>query len=155
MPRFRPRSISRCIPALLALALAALAPCSGCANRSQGGAGVGTTLGSVIGALTFKDQTQGAVIGAGAGMLVGYAVGRGLDKNEAFRPKPKTPANQATAWRLPEPESSLSTQVSPTRTEGQAASREVTFELVGPDGRREVLTTTALRNPDGSWSLAQ
>jgi len=138
-----------CVVALVAALLA-----GGCGSPTRTGSGVGGSLGALIGALTFGDRTQGAAVGASVGMVAGYAAGR-LGRDEALRAKPKASPNQATAWVMPESESSLDVRVSPARAQGGTAVREVSFDTVGPDGRRESVTNTAARNPDGTWSLAR
>lgn len=120
------------------------------------GAGAGALLGSQLGG--GKGQLLAVAVGALGGALLGSELGRSLDDNDKMRAA-KTQqvalesnrSGQASNWV--NPDSGHSGRVVPqqayTRASGETCrnyEHTVTIE-----GRSEVITGTACRQPDGTW----
>ncbi|HYD99068.1 MAG TPA: RT0821/Lpp0805 family surface protein [Alphaproteobacteria bacterium] len=118
------------------------------------GGAAGGLLGGQIG--SGSGRTAATIGGAALGLLVGGSLGRGMDEADQAcvgQALEYGRNNQPVAWRDPD---GGNYQVTPLRsfTADGAACRE--YETVGEiNGRRERLTGTACRQPDGTWQLVK
>jgi surface antigen len=124
------------------------------------GSAIGAAAGGLLGSQFGKGggNTVMTITGVLAGALAGGYVGRQMDPVDQAcigRSLENTPTNQTVAWRNPDTKSSY--WVTPTRTfeerDGTPCRDYVTDALV--DGRREQVTGTACRQPDGSWKIVR
>ena len=133
---------------------------TGCmTTRSQTGATMGTLAGAAIGALTAGDKVQGAAIGAGAGMLVGYIIGNEMDRTDQTRVAQTleyTPSGRASTWSNPDTGAHYEAIPQPARQyDDGRVERDVTINARMADGSVQTVYAKAYRQPDGSWQLVQ
>jgi surface antigen len=125
-------------------------------STAAGGIG-GATAGGLLGAALGGGNT-GIAGGVLLGGLLGAGVGQMLDQRSqqmqsqtVARALEGTPAGTASTWR--NPDNGNSGRITPTRTfQNQAGAycREFQQELV-VGGQTQQATSTACRQPDGSW----
>ncbi|MDO9082869.1 MAG: glycine zipper domain-containing protein [Humidesulfovibrio sp.] len=130
---------------------------SGCANKAQTGAGVGTMAGATIGALTFKNKLTGAALGAGIGALIGYAIGNEMDKNDHAqigKALEEQPSGKALAWKNPDSGASYEATPGTPYMQHDKIYRDITIKA-NVDGQEKDVKAKAYRNPDGTWVLVQ
>lgn len=144
----------------LTLTLFILAGCQ--STKAQNGAMLGTLTGATIGALTFNNKNDGAAIGAGAGLLVGYLVGNemekmdGYDKQQITRTLEHAPSGQRTTWV--NPDNHVQYEATPKRARKHRngrIERDVTLRARMADGSYQTVYAKAYRQRDGSWQLVQ
>lgn len=147
--------MKKIIPVIMIMALLSA---SACANKAQTGAATGTAVGATIGALTFGNKVEGALIGAGAGLLLGYVIGNEWDKHDAKQVNntlESTPSGQTTSWQNPDTGRYYQATPQPAYEQDNRTYRDVAITTTGPDGKKETVYAKAYRNPDGSWQLVQ
>ena len=141
------------------IGLLCLAMLGGCNynNRDTGrviGAVAGGVLGSQVGGGSGK--TAATIAGTMLGAYLGGYIGEQMDANDLQRTNTaleRNPSYQASTWH--NPDSGYDYSVTPTSTYETADGpcREYTTEA-WIDGRRETVTGTACRQPDGTWRAA-
>jgi surface antigen len=115
---------------------------------------LGGALGSQVG--KGRGRTVATVVGTIAGAAVGGKVGRSMDDTDRMKMAHSLESSRtgvATRWR--NPDSGNAYTVMPTRTyeSGDTPCRDYTVDgYVG--GRKEKITGTACRQPDGTWRAA-
>ena len=118
------------------------------------GGAAGGLLGSQFGHKSGK--TALTVLGVAVGALVGGAIGRSMDSEDqgcVGQALEHSPDRQPVVWR--NPNSGAQYEVTPVSTyEPQPGRycREYTSQAV-IGGKREQVTGTACRQPDGSWQI--
>lgn len=147
--------------ALVSLALVACEGTQGHEKQTMGtliGAGLGALAGSQVGG--GKGQLAAVAVGALAGAWLGGEAGKSLDKaDQAYMQRNAQDSleynrtGQVSAWQ--NPDSGHQGQFTPTRTYQTAEGRncrdfENTFTV---DGKKETITGTACRQPDGTWRV--
>ena len=124
------------------------------------GSAVGAAAGGLLGSQFGKGggNTIMTITGVLAGALAGGYVGRQMDPVDQAcigRALENTPTSQTVAWQNPDTKSSY--WVTPTKTfqeqDGTPCREYVTDAVIG--GKREQVTGTACRQPDGSWKIAR
>ncbi len=143
-----------------ALMIFILAGCQ--TTKGTNGAMLGTLAGATVGALTAGNKVQGAAIGAGAGMLVGYIVGNEMEKMDEYdlsqvsNTLESTPSGHATQWVNPDTRTYYEAVPEPPRRHRDGrVERDVTMRMRMADGSTETVYAKAYRQPDGSWQLVQ
>lgn len=124
------------------------------------GAGLGALIGSQVGG--GKGKLAAVAVGALAGAWAGSEVGKSLDKadrNYAQRTAQDSleysQAGQSKAWR--NPDSGNSGTFTPVRTYKASDGRNCrAFETtIYVDGKQEIGTGQACRQPDGTWQIVR
>lgn len=123
---------------------------------------VGSLLGGAVGGLVGNQFGRGSgrtamtVLGAVDGALAGGAIGRSMEPPDQAcigQTLEHAPTNRTVAWR--NPDNNAQYQVTPVRTwqaqDGVYCRDYQTSAVI--DGRRERMTGTACREPDGSWRV--
>ncbi|MBA4358829.1 MAG: hypothetical protein C0405_14010 [Desulfovibrio sp.] len=130
---------------------------SGCANKAQTGAGVGTMAGATIGALTFKNKLTGAALGAGIGALIGYAIGNEMDKTDRAqigKALEEHPTGKPLAWKNPDTGAQYEATPSTPYMQSDKVYRDIHIKSV-VDGQERDVKAKAYRSADGTWTLVQ
>ena len=115
---------------------------------------IGGTLGGLLGSQVDGDGRTAAIIaGTLIGAAVGGAIGRSMDETDRLKTAHALEATRTgvpSSWR--NPDTGYQYTVTPTRTYDTAGApcRDYTVDAI-IDGRREMVTGTACRQPDGSW----
>ena len=124
------------------------------------GSAIGAAAGGLLGSQFGKGggNTIMTITGVLAGALAGGYIGRQMDPVDQAcigRTLEHTPTYRTVAWRNPDTDSSY--WVTPTKTftqqDGTPCREYVTDAAIG--GRREQVTGTACRQPDGSWKIVR
>lgn len=126
-------------------------------NKGQkgaiGGAAGGALLGQAIGR-----TTEATLIGAAVGTMLGYIVGNEMDKhdrqqlNQVYE---QGPSGQPVSWVNPDTGNNY--QVTPQPAYNNSSTNQVCREAeidATIDGRPEKTVSTACRNAQGQWVLA-
>lgn len=129
--------------------------CSTPITQEQTGMVLGGVLGGALGSQVGKGRgrTAATVVGTIAGAAVGGAVGRSMDDTDRMKVSQSLESGRtgvATRWRNPDTGNAYT--VMPTRTyeSGDAPCRDYTVDgNIG--GKKEKITGTACRQPDGTW----
>ncbi len=145
----------------LAVLLAGTTYITGCSNpnKAQQGAVIGGLGGAAVGSQLGhrNDRGRNALIGAGIGFLLGYAIGNEWDKHDQQQLGNTLEYNRTgTTREWVNPDTGSSYSATPTRTYRQNDRDYRDVEIDGcVDGRRETIHATAYRQPDGTWQLVQ
>lgn len=153
----RTATISRAMTVLLLVASLLLAGCASKSNNAQTYATGGTLAGALVGALTAKNKLTGALIGAGAGMLLGYVVGNELDKqdqDEIYKTLETAPSGKTHAWHNPDTGNRFRATPAPAYVENDRIYRDIELQSE-IDGRDETVHAKAYRDEHGNWHLVQ
>ena len=145
-----------------ASAVMLLAACTGTTTTSAPNQTVGTVVGAVAGGIVGNQVGSGSgravatAVGIVAGGLIGNQIGASLDEQNRIRAQQAEyralQTGQTTYWRDPAGKPYYG-EVVPGRTY-QAPTGSVCKEYthtVYIEGRAEVLTGSACRQPDGTW----
>jgi surface antigen len=141
--------------ALLAAAAIAAIGCENPPTKEQKGTVAGAVVGGVVGSTIGggAGRTTAIVVGTVAGMLIGGHIGRRMDeadKLKAAQALESAPTGQQTTWR--NPDSGNQYTMTPTRTYDSGGNPCRDFNVDATvDGKKETVTGTACRQPDGSW----
>lgn len=140
----------------LATLLFGLAACAGNVNKAQQGATLGALTGALVGSNVGERSWATAMVGAGAGMLLGYMVGNEMDKydkNQVSRTLETQPSSSTNAWVNPDTGNRFNATPGAAYqgSEGQIC-RPIQLES-WMDGQRETVNARACRQPDGNWVL--
>ena len=130
---------------------------SGCADKAQGGAGIGALTGAAVGALTAKNKISGAAIGAGIGALLGYAIGNEMDKYDKAqigKALETQPSGQPMAWKNPDSGTQYEATPGTPYSTNDKIYRDI-YIKANVDGQEKDVKAKAYRNPDGTWVLVQ
>jgi len=145
--------------AIAAVASLVVAGCSGPNAKEDTGTLVGAVAGGIIGNQFGKGQGRALATAAGVvvGGIVGNSIGRDLDERDRllardaeFAALERGESGEPVEWR--NPDTGRYGEVVPQRAyeRGRETCRE--FEhRVFIEGRRQTMTGTACRNPDGTW----
>jgi surface antigen len=143
---------------LLVAAALAVTACETPPTKEQKGAVAGAVVGGVVGSTIGggTGRTVAIVAGTVAGALIGGNIGRKMDEADrlkAAQALENTPTGQHSTWR--NPDSGNQYTVTPTRTYEASSGpcREYTMNAT-VDGKRDQVTGTACRQPDGTWKSA-
>lgn len=134
-----------------------LTGCAGRQNSATTYATGGTLLGAAVGALTAKNKVTGALIGAGAGMLLGYVVGNEMDKADYDRVSQTletAPSGRSTSWYNPDSGRSYEATPYPAYVENDRIYRDIEIQS-RINGNMETVHAKAYRDNDGTWQLVQ
>lgn len=134
-----------------------LTGCAGKSNSAQTYATGGTLAGALIGALTAKNKLTGALLGAGAGMLLGYMVGNEMDKqdqSELVSTLENRRSGQTHAWHNPDTGTNYRATPAPAYTHDDRIYRDIEIESE-INGRMETVHAKAYRDEYGDWHLLQ
>ncbi len=125
-------------------------------TREHVGMATGGALGGYVGSQIGEGKGQLAATAAGAllGAVIGGAVGRSMDESDRMRSAQALESSRtgyATSWH--NPDSDTDYKITPTRTYETASGpcRDFTTEAF-IDGRRQSVSGTACRQPDGTWA---
>jgi surface antigen len=116
---------------------------------------IGGVLGSQIG--EGSGRTAATIAGVMIGAYIGGRVGKSMDEKDRYNANEaleNNPTNQPSSWTNPDTGNEY--EVTPTSTYTASSGepcREYTTEAV-IDGRKEIITGTACRQPDGTWRAA-
>ena len=126
----------------------------GCATKQDTGVLTGGVLGGVVGSTVGHGSTGAVVAGSVIGAVIGGAIGRSMDqqdRHQAYHALEHHRTQEPYSWRNSDNGNRYT--VTPTRTyetwAGQYCREYQTDAVI--DGRRETVTGTACRQPDGSW----
>lgn len=141
----------------IALAVAMAAGLAGCDNvrNEDTGTVVGGVLGGVLGSQVGhgRGKTAATIAGALAGAFIGGRVGRSMDETDRLKAQyslEHARTGETTSWH--NPDTGARYAVTPTRTytaRGTDCRDYNTDAWI--EGRKETVTGTACRQPDGSW----
>jgi surface antigen len=146
----------RYIACLLVVLLLGLAACASNMTKAQQGATVGALTGALVGSNVGERSLTTAIVGAGAGLLLGYVVGNEMDKYD------KTMVSQTLETR---PSSTSSSWVNPDTGKRFSASPGSAYQgdqgrICRPiqikswiDGEEKLVEAQACRDPNGRWVL--
>ena len=127
----------------------------GCASKAANGAGIGALAGGAAGALLTKNKLLGAAIGAGGGALLGWMVGATMDIYDlkaAQATLESKPTGSVTQWTNPNTGNSY--QAIPQQPRQDMQNGYVYRDMVITSNTGEQIIVKGVRNPDGTWSLA-
>ena len=148
-------AITRTLPALVAIALFALAGCEHPPTKEQTGAVAGAVVGGVVGSTIGggTGRTVAIIAGTVAGAVIGGRIGQKMDeadKLKAAQALETTPTGKHSSWR--NPDTGAVYTMTPTRTyeAGGTPCREFSVDAT-VDGKAEQVRGTACRQADGSW----
>jgi surface antigen len=141
------------ITSVLAFSMSA---CETSPNSEDTGQVIGGVIGGVLGSQVGKGsgRTAATIAGVMIGAYIGGRVGKSMDEKDRYRANEaleSNPSNQPSAWTNPDTGNEYT--VTPTNTYTASSGepcREYTTEAV-IDGRKEIVTGTACRQPDGTW----
>jgi len=144
------------IAILLAICLFGLSACASNTSKAQQGATLGALTGALIGSNVGERSWATAIVGAGAGLLLGYVVGNEMDKYDksmVSRTLETRPSSTTNTWVNPDTGNRYAATPGAAYqgTQGQVC-RPIQIES-WMDGRREMVDARACRQPDGSWVL--
>jgi surface antigen len=133
---------------------------AGCSNKADTGTAIGAVAGGLLGSAVGKGNGRiaTAAVGAFVGGIVGHSIGQSMDevdrrlaRDAELEALERGRTGQPVQWR--NPDSGRYGEVTPRRTfrRGRQDCREYE-RRVFIDGEPEVLTGTACRNPDGTWT---
>lgn len=133
-----------------------LGGCSADGNKRGVGAVIGGAVGGVAGSHVGggAGRTAAIIIGSILGAMLGEAVGQSMDDVDRMREQHAleyTPTGETSEWKNPDTGNHYS--ITPTEThtgDGGLPCREYESTVI-IDGKRETLTGTACRRPDGYW----
>ena len=128
---------------------------TGCASKAVNGAGIGALGGAAAGAMLTKNKLLGAGIGAGAGATLGYIIGNTMDTYDAknaIAALETKPTGSVTQWN--NPNTGVSYQAVPQQPYQNPQNGYVYRDMVITSSTGEQILVKAVRNPDGTWSLA-
>ena len=128
---------------------------TGCASKAVNGAGIGALGGAAAGAMLTKNKLLGAGIGAGAGAILGYIIGNTMDTYDAknaIAALETKPTGSVTQWN--NPNTGVSYQAVPQQPYQNPQNGYVYRDMVITSSTGEQILVKAVRNPDGTWSLA-
>ena len=133
-----------------------LAACAGNVNKAQQGATLGALTGALVGSNVGERSWATAMVGAGAGMLLGYMVGNEMDKYDKARISrtlETQPSSSTNTWVNPDTGNRFNATPGAAYqgTQGQIC-RPIQIES-RIDGRREMVDARACRQPNGNWVL--
>jgi surface antigen len=136
---------NRIMTAILGVAIAS----SACATKSGTGTAVGGIGGAVVGGAI--GGTGGALVGGALGSILGYGVGRQIEKEDARRAQAAIEANRRAAWS----NNGNYYEVTPTDTMMRSGRecREFTMVHTDPDGHTNRGNGIACRQSDGNWEI--
>lgn len=145
---------------MVILIAATMLVATGCATNpdrqnEETGRVIGGILGGVLGSQVGDGDGRTAAIIAGTiiGASIGGSVGRNMDENDRLRAAHSLENNRtgtSTEWR--NPDTGYQYQMTPTKTYQTESGPCREYEMQAwIDGRREIVTGTACRQPDGSW----
>lgn len=126
-------------------------------NKGQTGAVGGAAGGALLGQAIGRN-TEATLIGAAIGTVLGYIVGNEMDKydrqqlNYAYE---RGPSGQPVTWV--NPDSGNNYQVTPQPAYTNSSTNQVCRKaeiMATIDGKPEKTITTACRNSQGQWVLA-
>ncbi len=132
-----------------------LTSCAGNPNRAQvggvGGAGAGAIIGQAIG-----HDTEATLLGAAIGGMLGYIVGNEMDKydrQELNHVYERGVSGQTTAWVNPDKGTQYQVTPQPAyKGPGNRICRRAEITAI-INGRPEKTFTTACRDDYGQWQL--
>ncbi|SRR6056297_2865464 len=144
-----------CLPFILCLIILL----AGCGNKAQQGGVVGGLSGALVGSHLGPDdehhRLENALIGAGIGVLLGYAVGNELDKYDRAqigRTLEYTPSNQTREWINPDTRNRFqATPKAAYKSQGHVC-RDIMIDA-WMDGQKRQVKARACRRPNGQWEL--
>ena len=133
-----------------------LSSCAGGPNKAgmgaAGGAAGGALLGQAIG-----HNTEATLIGAVAGGLLGYIIGKEMDKydrEELNHVYERGVSGQTSTWRNPDNNNTYRVTPQPAYTSGSGNQPCRKAEIQSMiDGKQETVYTTACRDNNGHWQL--
>lgn len=149
-------AMNRAIKLILTLLLfsSSLVITSAC-SKAGGGAVAGAGVGGAVGALTSKNKVLGGAIGAGAGMVLGYAIGNELDKADARKVQEVAEhgkSNVPVQWTNPNTGRSYQATAAPAQLNADGLIQR-DIDLVSPGGT--IIKATWIRDDQGEWYLAE
>jgi surface antigen len=134
---------------------------SACGNKAQQGSVVGGLTGALVGShLGPEDdhhRLENALIGAGIGALLGYAVGNELDKYDQAQigsTLEYTPSYQTKGWVNPDTQNRFQATPYPAYTSQGRVCRDVLLDA-WIDGKKEQVQARACRLDSGRWELVR
>ncbi len=147
---------------LIGLAFFATLALGGCATsqgpQEQAGMIIGGALGGMLGNEIGgggRGETAAIILGTMVGAAIGGSIGRSMDETDRLRANmalENVRTGVATSWRNPDTNTQYA--LTPTRTfeSSYGPCRDFTVQAM-VDGRRDEVTGTACRQPDGSWRM--
>ena len=143
---------SRILSLLIVLCLAFS---STACSKAGGGALAGAGLGAAAGALTFKNKKLGAMMGGGAGLILGYMVGNSMDMADARQVQNVAETSRSGVpmqWKNSSTGRSYQATAGPATLNADGLIQR-NIDIVAPDGR--VMRATWCRDEFGEWFLAE
>ncbi len=125
-------------------------------SKAGGGALTGAGVGAAAGALLSKNKVLGGAIGAGAGLIIGYAIGNEMDKADMAKVKDTVNSGRSgvpVSWANPDTGRTYQATPRPASLNAEGlVTRNV--DLMTPDG--QIMHATWVRDPVwGEWDLVE
>lgn len=125
-------------------------------SKAGGGALTGASLAGAAGALLSKNKLLGGAMGAGAGLIIGYAIGNEMDKVDMARIKGAVDSGRSgvpVVWTNTNSGRSYQAIPHPASINAEGlVTRNV--DLMTPDG--QIMHATWVRDPFwGDWDLVE
>lgn len=145
---------------LLVAALCGALVLGGCSNKAETGTAIGAVAGGLLGSTVGRGNGRiaTAAIGAFVGGVVGHSIGQSLDevdrrlaRDAELEALERGRSGETTRWR--NPDSGRYGEVTPRQAfrRGDQDCREYEHRVF-IDGEPQLMTGTACRNPDGTWT---